>query len=697
MAIYHLSAKPVSRADGRSATAASAYRACERVADERTGLVFDYTRKGTVRDGAGGRVQRELVAEGVELAAGADPAWSSREALWNSVESAAKADNARLAREVEVALPRELSRKQAEALARAMARALAAEGMCADWAVHDPGGSWSNPHAHIMCTVRPCRDGRWAERKSEKAYLVRDSSGREALMSSAEIRASGEGWAKVYKYELDGEVRQLTASQAQHWKGCARVGRDPVSRKRDLGGWDSVADVERWRESWERMCNEALERAHAAARVDCRSNAARGMEEAPTAHEGPAVTAVERAERARAERAGEPYEPVTDARRKNEAVRAANSLIATLRDELRGLAGDLRGAVAEARAEWEALRCRILGLRPSERAMARARKLSRAMESREAWLKYGPDPDEAAAEARREAWGLGDEDIDGYMGELDTLELTFLGGGADAEELDRLALLRCRAIRMGFVEPLDDEDWHAAWRITESWRGVAELGPGYAERLAAHGDAAQYCPDEVSEDEWRAWAGDKAREEAESARIAGAAARIAPGRRPGADYAACLRASLGAARAEAAQLEERAEGAAEQARGQAEQACKRAYWESEEYAVGRARVMVLRKAARAAEAEEHTALARAGLIDGPLSKSGEQGEARGHGAEEPAVRELTAVAFVLAEGGLGAEEAADLRASLAEADCPWAWGPEEDLDELLDLGDGDEVEHAARL
>ena len=45
MAIYHLSAKPISRATGRSATGAAAYRAGETITDERTGLVFDYSKK----------------------------------------------------------------------------------------------------------------------------------------------------------------------------------------------------------------------------------------------------------------------------------------------------------------------------------------------------------------------------------------------------------------------------------------------------------------------------------------------------------------------------------------------------------------------------------------------------------------------------------------------------------------------------
>ena len=45
MANYHLSVKPVKRSEGRSVTAAAAYRAADRVRDQQTGQVFDYTRK----------------------------------------------------------------------------------------------------------------------------------------------------------------------------------------------------------------------------------------------------------------------------------------------------------------------------------------------------------------------------------------------------------------------------------------------------------------------------------------------------------------------------------------------------------------------------------------------------------------------------------------------------------------------------
>lgn len=141
MAIYHLSAKPISRTAGRSATGAAAYRAGEIISDERTGLVFDYGKKHGVD-------HREI------LAPAHAPAWThDRAKLWNAVEHAEKRKDSQLAREVEVALPTELTLEQQRELVRSFASSQFVEaGMVADIAIHHAKGS--NPHAHILLTMR---------------------------------------------------------------------------------------------------------------------------------------------------------------------------------------------------------------------------------------------------------------------------------------------------------------------------------------------------------------------------------------------------------------------------------------------------------------------------------------------------------------------------------------------------------------
>lgn len=145
MAIYHFDASVISRSKGRSATAASAYRAAERVVDHRTGEVHDYTRK-------------HGVAHSEILAPEHAPDWArDRSALWNAVELAERRKDAQVSREVRVALPSELSLEQNRDLVRGFVQAqFVARGMVADIALHAPGreGDQRNHHAHIMLTTR---------------------------------------------------------------------------------------------------------------------------------------------------------------------------------------------------------------------------------------------------------------------------------------------------------------------------------------------------------------------------------------------------------------------------------------------------------------------------------------------------------------------------------------------------------------
>ena len=135
----------ISRSQGRSATAASAYRVAERIEDRRTGLVFDYAKRGGVD-------HTEI------LAPDHAPDWvRDRSELWNRVEESETRKNSQVAREVRVALPDELTHAQRVALVRDYAQAQFVDrGMVADIALHAPGreGDERNHHAHILLTTR---------------------------------------------------------------------------------------------------------------------------------------------------------------------------------------------------------------------------------------------------------------------------------------------------------------------------------------------------------------------------------------------------------------------------------------------------------------------------------------------------------------------------------------------------------------
>ena len=145
MAIYHFSAKVISRAKGSSAVAAAAYRSASRLQDARIDRAHDFSAKAGV-------VHSEVL-----LPEGAPERWRDRETLWNEVEAREVRKDAQLAREVEFALPRELSKAHSVALARAFVqREFVDKGMVADLNVHwDVGADGeAKPHAHVMLALR---------------------------------------------------------------------------------------------------------------------------------------------------------------------------------------------------------------------------------------------------------------------------------------------------------------------------------------------------------------------------------------------------------------------------------------------------------------------------------------------------------------------------------------------------------------
>ncbi|MGR9249630.1 Ti-type conjugative transfer relaxase TraA [Rhizobium leguminosarum] len=146
MAIYHFSMKPIARSGGRSAVASAAYRAAERLTNERDGLTHDFSNRTGVE-------HAEIV-----LPARSSAYWAmKRSALWNAAERAEKRSDARIAREFEVALPHELTPDQRLVLTRAFALHLANRyGAAVDFAIHRPGegSDIRNSHAHLMMTTR---------------------------------------------------------------------------------------------------------------------------------------------------------------------------------------------------------------------------------------------------------------------------------------------------------------------------------------------------------------------------------------------------------------------------------------------------------------------------------------------------------------------------------------------------------------
>ncbi|NOG32912.1 MobA/MobL family protein [Halomonas sp. TBZ9] len=235
MAMYHLSAKAIRRKDGRSATAAAAYRAGEKIVDERTGVAHDYTRK------------RDVLGTALLMPGGST---EDRSDFWNRVEKHHRRGDAVTAREVEISLPHELDNEQRQALALQFARELSDRySVAVDVALHAPRSVSDrdlekNPGQHwvIDPDTGQRHNGNW------HAHI---------LMTACHV-------------ERDGTLG----------KKCVEI--DPIHCQRHK--IPNMTDKERQR--WCDLQNAALEQARAAVSVDHRSFKDRGSDQVPTVHLG---------------------------------------------------------------------------------------------------------------------------------------------------------------------------------------------------------------------------------------------------------------------------------------------------------------------------------------------------------------------------------------------------------------------------
>lgn len=182
----------------------------------------------------------------------APPDFQNRSVLWNSVEKIEKSKNSQLAREIEIAIPKELNREQQILLAREYVNDnFVSVGMCADFAIHDK--SDGNPHAHIMLTMRPLNEnGEWGA-KSKKEYIT-DKNGERIKLKNGNFK----------------------------------------TRKVDTVDWNEQSKAELWRSSWAELANKYLEKNAIEERIDHRSFERQGTEQIPTIHLGVAESQMER-------------------------------------------------------------------------------------------------------------------------------------------------------------------------------------------------------------------------------------------------------------------------------------------------------------------------------------------------------------------------------------------------------------------
>lgn len=204
MAIYHLSMQIISRSKGQSSVAAASYRSGEKLIDERTGETKFY--------------QREVQPEAMILSPANAPEWvQDRQRLWNEVEKIEKRKDSQLAREMNIALPVELSNeKQTELITSFAQKQFVDKGMVADIAIHRDDKN--NPHAHIMLAMRSIDENGFGKKNRDwnADFANSKENSRGFVKSSENCLDIREQWANHANAALEKENRSERITHLSH-------------------------------------------------------------------------------------------------------------------------------------------------------------------------------------------------------------------------------------------------------------------------------------------------------------------------------------------------------------------------------------------------------------------------------------------------------------------------------------------------
>ena len=178
-------------------------------------------------------------------------------------------------------------------------------------------------------------------------------NGEERGFTAAEFRtAKNDGWEKQYPYKVGKKKVYMVPSTAEA-QGFVRADKHPKStrygRQNPISErWNSEKQLVSWRAAWADMSNRCLERAGREERIDHRGNAARGLDEIPTIHEGVTAQALER------------KGIISDRCEINRQIKADNALLRELKAEVKKLAALVARTVPAIAEGLEKLRSRVL-------------------------------------------------------------------------------------------------------------------------------------------------------------------------------------------------------------------------------------------------------------------------------------------------------------------------------------------------
>ena len=253
MAFLFMRAKIVKASSGRSAVAAAAYQAAQKLHDDSLGMTFQYRNK------------EEVVFSEILLPTHAPAAYGDRETLWNAVQEKENRVNSQVARAFIIAMPKEWTREESISRARDfIQKHLVDAGMVADWAFHMKDG---NPHLHCLCTIRGFKeDGSWDAR--EKKVFALDENGQRIPEIDPKT-----GEQKIRTRNRNGSV-----VSEKIWKRKT-VQSNP---------WNSRQFLHELKRSWVSYCNSYLQ---GESQIDNRSTHEQESNRVPLLHEGPEARA----------------------------------------------------------------------------------------------------------------------------------------------------------------------------------------------------------------------------------------------------------------------------------------------------------------------------------------------------------------------------------------------------------------------
>ena len=249
MAIYHCNISNVSRAAGSRSTATASYITGEKIHDKELNETYNYGR------------QERVIEYDTILPPGASDELKNPAALFNSIESFEKNNNARTAKKIEVALPRECTLEQQRAIVKNfIAKNITAENYACTYAIHYDKDN-NNPHAHILVANRQLIKGKWSSKRKTE-YALDGNGDRIPLLD-------------------ENGNQKLDSKNRKQWK---RINTEvnPLDKK------DTLIEM---RKSWADCCNEFLNDKQ---RITHLSFKDRNLEEAPTIHEGYSAREIEK-------------------------------------------------------------------------------------------------------------------------------------------------------------------------------------------------------------------------------------------------------------------------------------------------------------------------------------------------------------------------------------------------------------------